>query len=53
MARKLVLLHMHHPKLYAFLNALVNIFVKGLPFTIYFWFSDTSMWVTNGENAAQ
>lgn len=28
MARKLVLLHMHHLKLYAFLNALVNILLK-------------------------
>ena len=44
---------MHHRKLYVFLNVLINIFVKELPFTIYFLFSDTSIWVINGENAVQ
>lgn len=52
MARKLVLMHMHHPKLYAFLNALVNIFVKGLPFTLLFLL-DGDFWITGGENAVQ
>ena len=52
MARKLVLLHMKHPNWYVFLNALVNIFVKGLPFTIYCWL-DGSIWLTGGMNSSQ
>lgn len=50
MAKKLVLLHMHHPRLYAFLNALVNVFVKGLPCAFYFLITDSVHWSSNSKN---
>jgi adenylate cyclase len=34
MAVKLVKLHSNHPKMYGFLNALVDIGIKGIPFFI-------------------
>ena len=53
MAEKLIRLHVNHPKTYEFLNALVDIAVKGIPFFILILLnSDSSAWV-HGENAAQ
>jgi hypothetical protein len=51
MAEKLVKLHFNHPKMYEFLNALVDIAVKGIPFFIMYLLS-SSTWM-HGENAAQ
>lgn len=51
MAEKLIKLHVNHPKIYEFLNALVDILVKGVPFFIFFLFTaDSSTWI-KGENA--
>jgi len=52
MARKLVLFHMHHPKWYAVFNAMVNVFVKGLPFATLSWW-DGGLWMTGAVNAQQ
>lgn len=52
MAEKLVKLHSNNPKTYEFLNALVDIAVKGIPFFIMILLSNSSTWM-HGENAEQ